>query len=278
MNINYPQYKGAFARVIDFQVEYAQSLIDDFSNLAKSPQIAISVDMLDTGIDIPEVLNLVFFKLVRSKTKFWQMVGRGTRLCPNLFGPNKNKEFFYVFDYCQNLEFFSQNPETTDGAGGEALGKRLFKARVELISALDTDKNARGEQEKEADLRQETAEVLRSQVAAMNLNNFIVRPKRRLVEQYSDASAWEDFNLSKQVELIENVAGLPSELTDEDQDAKQFDFLILRLQLAVLQHERSFDRLRTNVVEIASCLGKLQKRLSTVSSKGKHRQPIKLSL
>jgi type I restriction enzyme R subunit len=278
VNINYPQYKGAFARVIDFQVEYAQSLIDDFSNLAKSPQIAISVDMLDTGIDIPEVLNLVFFKLVRSKTKFWQMVGRGTRLCPNLFGPNKNKEFFYVFDYCQNLEFFSQNPETTDGAGGEALGKRLFKARVELISALDTDKNARGEQEKEADLRQETAEVLRSQVAAMNLNNFIVRPKRRLVEQYSDASAWEDFNLSKQVELIENVAGLPSELTDEDQDAKQFDFLILRLQLAVLQHERSFDRLRTNVVEIASCLGKLQKRLSTVSSKGKHRQPIKLSL
>ena len=105
---NYPQYKGAFARVIDFQVEYAQSLIDDFSNLAKAPHIAISVDMLDTGIDIPEVVNLVFFKLVRSKTKFWQMVGRGTRLCPNLFGPGRDKQFFYIFDYCQNLEFFSQ--------------------------------------------------------------------------------------------------------------------------------------------------------------------------
>jgi len=105
----YPHYKGEFARVIDFTVEYAQSLIHSFSNLAKPPHIAISVDMLDTGIDIPEVVNLVFFKLVRSKTKFWQMLGRGTRLCPDLFAPGKHKEYFYIFDYCQNLEFFSQN-------------------------------------------------------------------------------------------------------------------------------------------------------------------------
>ena len=92
--------------------------------------------MLDTGIDMPEVVNLVFFKLVRSKTKFWQMVGRGTRLCPDLFGPGKDKEFFYIFDYCQNLEFFSQNPDD-GGALGESLGKRLFKARLELIGELD---------------------------------------------------------------------------------------------------------------------------------------------
>ena len=122
-NANYPHYKGAFARVITFRTEYAQSLIDDFSNTDKAPHIAISVDMLDTGIDVPEVVNLVFFKLVRSKTKFWQMIGRGTRLCPDLFGPGKDKEFFYIFDYCQNLEFFSQNPETTDGALGESLGQ-----------------------------------------------------------------------------------------------------------------------------------------------------------
>ena len=93
--------------------------------------------MLDTGIDIPEVVNLVFFKLVRSKTKFWQMVGRGTRLRKDLFGPGKDKAFFYILDYCQNLEFFSQNPETTDGALGESLGKRLFKTRLELIGELD---------------------------------------------------------------------------------------------------------------------------------------------
>ena len=86
---NYPHYKGEFARVITFKTEYAQSLIDDFSNTDKAPHIAISVDMLDTGIDVPEVVNLVFFKLVRSKTKFWQMVGRGTRLCPDLFGPGQ---------------------------------------------------------------------------------------------------------------------------------------------------------------------------------------------
>ena len=94
--------------------------------------------MLDTGIDVPEVVNLVFFKLVRSKTKFFQMLGRGTRLCPDLFGPGKHKEFFYIFDYCQNLEFFSQNPETTDGALGQSLGKRLFTARLALISQLDS--------------------------------------------------------------------------------------------------------------------------------------------
>ena len=110
--------------------------------------------MLDTGIDVPEVVNLVFFKLVRSKTKFWQMIGRGTRLCPDLFGPGKDKEFFYIFDYCQNLEFFSQNPETTDGQLGESLGKRLFKARLELIANWTQAFGPRGEApDHEAELR-----------------------------------------------------------------------------------------------------------------------------
>ena len=136
-NINYPHYKGEFARVITFRTEYAQSLIDNFSSKDKAPHLALSVDMLDTGIDIPEVVNLVFFKLVRSKTKFWQMLGRGTRLCPDLFGPGQHKQFFYLFDYCQNLEFFSQNPETTEGALSQSLGKRLFKGRLELIGELD---------------------------------------------------------------------------------------------------------------------------------------------
>jgi type I restriction enzyme R subunit len=253
-DFNYPQYKGAFARVIDFQIEYAQSLIDDFSNPAKAPHIAVSVDMLDTGIDIPEVLNLVLFKLVRSKTKFWQMVGRGTRLCPGLFGPGRDKQCFYIFDDCQNLEFFGENPETTDGAAGEALGKRLFKARVELITALDKDLAGGNKEEKKADLRQETAEFLRSQVAAMNVNNFIVRPKRRLVEQYAETKAWEKLGMEQQIELTSDVAGLPSELVDDDQEAKLFDLLMLRLQLAVLLHEPSYERLRKQVLEIAGLL------------------------
>src|ERR1019366_5953711 len=103
----------------------------------KAPHIAISVDMLDTGIDIPEVVNLVFFKIVRSKTKFWQMIGRGTRLRPDLFGPGRHKEYFSVFDFCQNFEFFNQNPDVADAPSGDSLGKRLFTARVELLAKLD---------------------------------------------------------------------------------------------------------------------------------------------
>ena len=134
---NYPHLKGSFARVIDFKTEYAQSLIDDFSRPEKAPHIAVSVDMLDTGIDVPEVVNLVFFKIVRSKTKFWQMLGRGTRLCPDLFGPGRHKEYYLVFDLCQNFEFFNQNPELADGAAGDSLTKRLFAERVRLIVEID---------------------------------------------------------------------------------------------------------------------------------------------
>ena len=90
-NLAYPHYAGDFARVITHSVTYAQSLIDDFSIKDKTPHIAISVDMLDTGIDVPEVVNHVFFKAVRSKSKFWQMIGRGTRLCPDLYGPGEDK-------------------------------------------------------------------------------------------------------------------------------------------------------------------------------------------
>src|SRR5699024_8688159 len=79
-NKTYPHLNG-YAKIIDNYINYAQSLIDEFSDANKLPQIAISVDMLDTGIDVPDVVNLVFFKKVMSKAKFWQMIGRGTRLC-----------------------------------------------------------------------------------------------------------------------------------------------------------------------------------------------------
>src|SRR6185437_10524709 len=249
---NYPNLAGKFARVITFKTEYAQSLIDDFSAKKKVPHIAISVDMLDTGIDIPEVVNLVFFKLVRSKTKFWQMVGRGTRLCPDLFAPDKHKEFFYIFDYCQNLEFFSQNPETTEGALGESLGKRLFKTRLELISELDRKLSgvAKEGPENEAVLRREVAALLQSEVAAMNVENFVVRAKRRLVEKYAKPEAWLELKLEGLGELAHEVAGLPSELEAEDEEAKRFDLLMLNLQLAVLRVEPAFKRLSDQVKAI----------------------------
>ncbi len=246
-NVHYPKLRGEFARVIDFKVEYAQSLIDAFANPARSPHIAISVDMLDTGIDIPQVVNLVFFKLVRSKTKFWQMLGRGTRLSPDLLRPGRDKEFFYVFDYCENLEFFATNPETTDGAAGDSLGQKVFKARLELISELDT-------QRAEPDLRGATAETLRAEVAAMNVDNFVVRARRRQVEKYREANAWTALSPEAFAELSGDVAGLPSELEPEDEEAKRFDLLLLNLQLAVLRSEPGFDRLRQQLEEIAGLL------------------------
>ena len=255
-DVNYPHLKGAFARVVHCDLPYAQSLIDEFSVAAKAPHIAISVDMLDTGIDVPEVVNLVFFKLVRSKTKFWQMVGRGTRLCPDLFAPGKHKEFFYIFDYCQNLEFFSQNPETVDGALGESLGKRLFKTRLELISELDRKLSGAAQEgpEKEAELRREVAAMLQGEVAAMNLENFVVRAKRRLVEKYGKPEAWAELKLEALSELAQEVAGLPSELDPEDEEAKRFDLLMLNLQLAVLRVEPAFKRLSDQVKAIAGLL------------------------
>src|SRR5271166_1984037 len=247
---NYPHLKGHFARVIDFKTEYAQSLIDDFSNSNKAPHIAISVDMLDTGIDVPEVVNLVFFKVVRSKTKFWQMIGRGTRLCPDLFGPGQDKQYFAVFDFCQNLEFFSQNPETIDGATVVSLSKRLFTARVALIAEIDK----RPAIEAEIALRGETAARLRDEVAAMNVDNFIVRPKRKFIEIYGKAEAWNTLSQEQQHELAEHVAGLPSEFTEEDEEAKRFDLLMLRLQLALLRADPQFTKLRVQVQGIAEVL------------------------
>ena len=135
-NKNYPHLTGKFARVIDNYESYAQSLLDDFSTPTKSPHIAISVDMLDTGIDVPDVVNLVFFKLIRSKTKFFQMIGRGTRLRPSLFGPGQDKEYFCVFDYCGNLEFFGQNPLGVTAGAQESLSKKLFLRRLELLQNL----------------------------------------------------------------------------------------------------------------------------------------------
>ena len=262
-NKAYPHLKGHFARVIDFKTEYAQSLIDDFSNPERDPHIAISVDMLDTGIDVPEVLNLVFFKVVRSRTKFWQMIGRGTRLCPDIFGPGDDKKHFAVFDFCQNLEFFSQNPQAMDGSTGDSLSKRLFKARVEMIAQLDARGDGKlikaiweeGVPASEEDLRRALASGLHHEVEAMNLDNFIVRKARKQVEQFREVAAWEELTEEKRQELIEHVAGLPSSAAEDEEDAKRFDLTMLRLQLALLNAQTDqFARLKKQVIAIAEAL------------------------
>lgn len=256
----YPQYGGQFARVITADMSYAQSLIDDFSTPDKAPHIAISVDMLDTGIDVPEVVNLVFFKLVRSKSKFWQMIGRGTRLCPNLFGPGQDKQNFYVFDFCDNLAFFSQDLPGSQGSLQKSLNQRIFEARLGLVTAIDAaapgpnPPEGHGTQT-ERGLRVDTAWSLHKVVIGMNLDNVLVRPHRRLIETYAQWPAWSALTTDAAAEIAANLAGLPSSEVDNDEAAKRFDLLILRRQLAQLESDTvAAERIREKVQAIASAL------------------------
>jgi type I restriction enzyme R subunit len=271
---NYPEYAGAFARVVTYKTEYAQTLIDSFSVKDKAPHIAVSVDLLDTGIDIPEVVNLVFFKPVRSKSKFWQMLGRGTRLCPDLYGPGQDKADFLLFDFCGNIEFFNADLASAEGRVAIALAERLFAARLDVLTGLDRELPEGASSDgaaadsavsdsaahdgdgtrSEAGLRVDLARTLHDVVLGMNVHNFVVRPYRRWVEIYSDAGAWHRLTPEQAREIGENLAGLPSAVRDDDEAAKRFDLLVLRLQLCVLAHEPGFDRLRDQVREIASAL------------------------
>ncbi|MGE3333794.1 MAG: DEAD/DEAH box helicase family protein [Rhodospirillaceae bacterium] len=257
---NYPHLAGTFARVIDFQTDYVQSLIDDFSIENKLPQIAISVDMLDTGIDVPEVLNLVFFKIVRSKTKFWQMIGRGTRLRPDLFGPGRDKTQFLIFDFCQNFEFFNENPKTVDGKVGVSLAQRLFAARVELAGLIqDAPEGERAESL--ATLNTDLRRRLFEEVSGMSLDNFLVRARRRAVEHFQRQDAWAALSADDREALKSEIAGLPTALEDEDIAAKQFDYVMLSGQLALLKTDAAgLLACKTKVVDVA---GKLE-RLSNV--------------
>ncbi len=264
-NHSYPEYAGHFARVVTYKTEYAQSLIEDFSVKDKAPHIAISVDMLDTGIDVPEVVNLVFFKVVRSKVKFWQMVGRGTRLCKDLFGPGQDKADFLVFDFCQNLEYFGQNLPDTEGSVGQPLGQRLFNTRLGLIAALDAAFAADGGQVSdapaagdirmtEATIRRDTASLLHSMVAGMSLNNFLVRPMRQWVEAWAAPAVWERISADQLQDISIHLSGLPTSVRDDDEEAKRFDLLMLHLQLCALGAETGFERLAQKVRALAERL------------------------
>lgn len=133
----YPEKGELYCQLIDNYVKYSGALITDFGEPEKMPQIAVSVDMLDTGIDVPSILNLVFFKRVKSKIKFMQMIGRGTRLCPGLFG-NKDKKEFYIFDWCNNFEYFSVNTDGAEPVAVKSLTERLFSLRLDIAFALQS--------------------------------------------------------------------------------------------------------------------------------------------
>jgi type I restriction enzyme R subunit len=242
----YPEFGGELARVITHASPYAQDLIDRFSQPERAPHIAISVDMLDTGIDVPDVVNLVFFKVVRSKSKFWQMIGRGTRLRPDLFGPGEDKRDFFVFDCCGNLEYFGQDLPGSEGSLQKSLTQRLFEHRLGLVVALG---------EAEPALRSSTVDTLRELVAGMNLDNVLVRPHREQVERWSQRARWNTISVDDAAQVLNDLAGLPSAILDTDQDAKRFDLLVLRRQLAQLEGDAvTAERVRESVQAITVAL------------------------
>ena len=250
-NQHYPQYAGHFARIIDNYAKYPQSLIDDFSQKNKEPHIAISVDMMDTGIDVPEVLNLVFFKPVYSKIKFWQMIGRGTRLCPELFGPDQDKEDFRIFDFCFNFDFFRENPDGIEGGGGESLSTQLFNGRIDILVALQKQSDL----EPEGKLADALRDTLHREVASMNPDNFIVRMRLQSVERFQSRDSWGSISDSDVNVLRREIAGLPNQMEADGIEARMFDLTAIRLQLAVIRGDHGkFESLRRQVVEIASHL------------------------
>ena len=237
---------------MDYSVKYVDTIIDDFSDKDKLPQIAVSVDMLDTGIDIPEVLNLVFFKKVRSKSKFWQMIGRGTRLCPDLLGLGQDKEEFLIFDFCNNFEFFRANPKGFDGVLGESLTEKIFNKKVELIKELQDIKY---EEEDYKNYRAELLDDVLASVESLNEDNFRVRMHLNFVHKYKNKEIWNALGSLNVNEIKQNISPLINSLKD-DELAKRFDLVMYTIELASLQGANANKPVRS-VIQTAEELSKL---------------------
>lgn len=247
----YPQYGSDFCVLIDYSVNYAQSLINRLEVRDKDPQIAVSVDMLDTGIDIPDLLNLIFFKEVKSKIKFMQMIGRGTRLSEDIFGRGKDKEEFYIFDYCQNFEYFNLKPEGSEAKATQSLTERIFCSKAEIAFELQSSKYQEEEYSKK--FHDSLKEELKRQVAEMNASQISVRKNLRYVDKYKLADSWDYISLVDLSELKSYIAPILNP-TQEDESAKRFDLLILNIQLSLLNETKKAGGSKKSVVTIARAL------------------------
>jgi type I restriction enzyme R subunit len=227
-NAQYPQYKGEYCKVIDNYETYAHDLLKKFSEKDGAPHIAVSVDMLDTGIDVPEVVNLVFYKPVRSSAKFWQMIGRGTRLCPGLLGDDQDKENFLIFDFCENFEFFDQKPQGNESKQGKSLTQRLFEQRLKLIFHLQKQPEPEFQQ-----YAQELREHLHKQVVQLEDESFLVRQHWREVEKYRDVHCFSALNELDVKELVDHIGPIVFEV-EQDELAKRFDQLCYSMELDLL--------------------------------------------
>ena len=225
----YPQYGSAFCRVIDHQEPKADQLIDDLKNPDNELTIAISVDMLDTGIDVPEVVNLVFAKPVKSYVKFWQMIGRGTRLRKDLFGPSRDKAEFLIFDHWSNFWFFDEKYKETQPSPQKSLLQHLFETRIELAQAA-LDKMAQ-------DTFEAAAALLIGDVRAVRDTNAIdARDKWRELELLADGDRVHHFAAATKADLLSIAAPLQRLRSIRgDEDAYRFDLLMTRLELELVR-------------------------------------------
>ena len=247
-NKEYPHMKG-YAAVIDNYINYAQTAIDDFSDPKKQPQIAISVDMLDTGIDVPEVVNLVFFKKVMSKAKFWQMIGRGTRLCPELLD-GEDKKKFYIFDFCGNFEFFRMN-QGKPTANMIPLQCAIYNLKFEIAYKLQDI--AYQSDERLTVYRKNLVQQMCKKVQELRRSNFDVRQHLKYVELYSVEENYQALTYGDTLIVREEVA--PLILPDGDEaSAVRFDALLYGIELAHLigkKYTRARNDLRRRVIGVS---------------------------
>ena len=254
-NKNYPEYSGHFLRVIDNYESKAQDLLEKFTDPfeEQDPQIAVSVDMMDTGVDAPRVVNLVFFKMVKSSSKFWQMIGRGTRLCPDLFGPGEDKKEFVIFDYCQNFEFFEQFPDGAATKNTKPLLQQIFEAKLnvaQLISDLPEKTAA------DIEVRDAYLDELHKTIQNLDENRFVVRKELRYVKEFSDKNKWLNLSKSDIQDINSHLSHLQPASKDDDELARRFDMLILIYQILFLSGSNNTTKYMSKIFRIATSLQK----------------------
>ena len=255
----YPQYHGTWASRVVCDDSYAQTVIDNFKEAEKTPYIVVSVDMMDTGIDVPACVNLVFFKKVRSKTKFWQMIGRGTRLCPELTCTDliereeyTGKKRFLIFDYCGNFEYFRQVKHTTEGEVPISLSENIFRKCVRLVAAFQDASKFDGAYQP---WRRELTELCQGRIAGLNTDLFHVQLALKHVEKFKKPEAFICLSELDQQELTEHIAPLVH-FDEADAMALRFDNFIYGFILNVLDESPLVKRDMARLVTTARLLEK----------------------
>lgn len=252
----YPKYRGTFAQRVICDDTYAQTIIDDFKIPEKDPIIAVSVDMMDTGIDVPECVNLVFFKKVRSKTKFWQMIGRGTRLSKELTcidqidGEYTAKRRFLIFDYCGNFEYFRAHKEGFESRETKTLSENIFGKQIRIAVALQESAFAGDDYQS---WRSELVETCYSQVLALNTDLIAVRLHIQSVEKFKKPGAFNYISEGDKGELMQQIAPIVH-LDDNDEFAKRFDNFMYGLVIAQIEQMPSLKNAQKQLRDIGTLL------------------------